>query len=183
MKRINRLLSGVLTAAVAAGSLLVPCKEVQAATVAIDSKNFPDRMFWAFAKSFDEDQDDVLSQAELMKIKRLDMINRGIESLQGIQFFKDLEYLNCEFNKITEIDLSGFTKLEYLKCYANDLTSLNVSGCTSLKTLICPSNDLTTLDLTSCTSLETLNCGQNKLTSLDVSKNTNLKNLSVITTT
>jgi hypothetical protein len=54
--------------------------------------------------------------------------------------------------------------LTHLDCYYNDLTALNVSGCTTLQDLSYGSNQLTALDVTKCPALRGLYCGRNQLT-------------------
>ena len=110
----------------------------------------------------------------------------------------DVTKLDCSYNQLTSLDVSGCTALTTLECEGNPLTritlsnckslekfsykyrgltSLDVFGCTALTTLDCSYNQLTSLNLSGCTSLTTLSCSSNQLTSLDVSKNTALTEL------
>ena len=100
-----------------------------------------------------------------------------LEDLSGIEYFTGLTYLNCRYNKLAELDVSGCTALTELDCRVNDLTTLDVSGCTALTTLSCSSNNLTTLDVSGCTALTNLSCFNNNLTTLDVSGCTALTEL------
>ncbi len=86
----------------------------------------------------------------------------------------NIKGLNCYYNNLTSLNVSGCTALTELNCYQNNLTSLNVSGCTALTDLNCSRNDLTSLDVSKNTKLTELDCGYNNLISLDVSKNTAL---------
>ena len=118
-----------------------------------------------------------------------------IKSLKGIEYFTALNWLLCDGNKLTSLDvskntaltelicrnnqlttldLSNNTALTELICSGNKLTSLDVSKNTALETLICYRNQLTSLEVNGCTALTLLSCNGNKLTSLDVSKNTAL---------
>ena len=90
----------------------------------------------------------------------------------------NIKRLNCVYNNLTSLNVSGCTALTELNCYENNLTSLNVSGCTALTYLDCSPNNLTSLDVSKNTALTYLSCGYNNLTSLDVSKNTALTDLS-----
>lgn len=87
--------------------------------------------------------------------------------------------LQCSYNQLTSLDVSGSTALEYLNCICNyQLTSFDVSNCKGLKILNCGDNyQMTTLNVSNCTNLEELYCGFNDLTSLDVSSCTALKTL------
>ena len=96
-------------------------------------------------------------------------------SLQGIEFFKSLEILECESPLLTSLDVSGCTALKELYCLYNRLTSLDVSANTALEVLNCGSGTLTSLDVSGCTALKELYCYKNRLTSLDVGANTALE--------
>jgi Leucine-rich repeat (LRR) protein len=79
--------------------------------------------------------------------------------------------LNISGKSITDLTgIQDFTALTSLDCYYNQLTSLNVTGLTNLQTLQCNENQLTSLDVTGLANLQTLHCYQNQLTSLNVIK-------------
>ena len=103
--------------------------------------------------------------------------NKNITSLAGIEYFTDLETLDCMDNQLTTLDVTKLTKLKFLVCNDNQLTALDVTGLTSLKNLFCSDNQLTTLDVTGLTSLTDLECNGNQLVSLDVST---LKELQIL---
>ncbi len=88
-----------------------------------------------------------------------------------------MQYLDCNRNQLTSLDVSKNTALTNLYCYDNRLTSLEVSKNTVLTVLRCSGNQLTSLDVTKNTALTYLNCTVNQLTSLDVTKNTALTTL------
>ena len=96
---------------------------------------------------------------------------------QTITIRGDVTELDCDYNQLTSLDLSGCTALTKLECDYNQLTSLDVSSCTALTKLECFGNPLTSLDVSKNTALTTLGCGSNRLTSLDLSKNTALTTL------
>jgi hypothetical protein len=99
----------------------------------------------------------------------LPLQNKNITSLAGIEYFTDLETLDCKGNQLTTLDVTKLTKLMFLVCNDNQLTALDVTGLTSLKNLLCSGNQLTALDVTGLTSLTDLECSDNQLVSLDVS--------------
>ena len=110
----------------------------------------------------------------------LDVSSRDVEfwpvkSLRGIEFFAKLTSLNCNFDQLTELDVSKNTALTSLSCAGNQLTELDVSNNTALTLLYCDGNQLTELDVSKNTALEYLSCDSNQLTELDVSKNTALE--------
>ena len=151
-------------------------------SIAINETNFPDSVFRAIVRDFlDSNGDNALSESERNAVINIGVgwrdLNNKIKNIQGIEFFPNLEYLDCSGNNLTSLDVSKNTALKTLWCVSNNLTSLDVSKNTALKTLWCSSNNLTSLNVNSATKLDTLECGNNNLTSLDVSKNTELTEL------
>ena len=96
---------------------------------------------------------------------------------QTITIRGDVTKLDCYYNQLTSLDVSGCISLTKLACNSNKLTSLNVSKNPALTKLYCNTNQLTSLDVSGCTALTKLNCSYNQLTSLDVSGCTALTEL------
>ncbi len=92
-------------------------------------------------------------------------------SLEGLEYFTDLESLFCDNKRLQSLDLSGNPSLHILHCSGNMLTSLNLVGNTALEELLCSANQLDSLDLSHNTALRVLDCSYNPLTELDVSSN------------
>ena len=107
-------------------------------------------------------------------ISLLNIPNKGIADLTGIEDFSSLVILYVHNNNITNLDISANTSITDLRCYNNNLTSLNISANTALTTLYCYDNSLTSIDLSNNTSLEVFRISRNNLTSLDVSNNSSL---------
>ena len=145
--------------------------------IPIDATHFPDPVFRNYIMNEFDDGDGYLSENERNRVWSIEVKNKGISSLAGIEYFGNLESLNCFNNQLTSLDVSKCTELHQLYCDANQLTSLNVSGCTALDGLICSFNQLTSLDVSKCTALYQLYCDNNELSSLDVSKCTALGDL------
>jgi len=61
-------------------------------------------------------------------IEILDVPDRGIQSMAGLEWFVNLEHLHCEHNQLEVLDLSKNTALVSLDCYSNKLTKMNVSA-------------------------------------------------------
>ena len=51
-----------------------------------------------------------------------------IQDLTGIQDFRSLNYLNCDYNLLTNLDLSQNTNLANIKCENNQLNCLNIKN-------------------------------------------------------
>ena len=141
---------------------------------AINEENFPDEKFrnWILAQKYGEDG--ALTAEEIAAVTEINVSNKSISDLTGIEYFTALTSLNCEGNPLTSLDVSKNTALTLFDCSNNQLTSLDVSKNTALTELDCSYNQLTSLDVSNNTALTSLNCDGNQLTSLDVSKNTAL---------
>ena|ERR1700756_2102516 len=115
----------------------------------------------------------------------INVYNKNISDLNGVQYFTSLTYLNCGGNPITNLPAlsnnltylncsSTFlpnlpilpSSLVHLYCQSNSFTSLPALP-NSLTLLCCNTNSLTTLPALP-SSLDTLICGENKLTNLPV---------------
>lgn len=144
----------------------------------LNSTNFSDANFLEYLKSeFDNENNGYLTQTQVDEIKEIYCSGRQIKSLEGIQYFSNLEVLICDDNIIESIDVSKNTNLEYLSVYENKISSLDISNNEDLISLDCGLNELKTLHLSNNSKLEELYCDCNLLTGLDVSKNTALETL------
>ena len=131
--------------------------------IKINAENFPDAKFRDFLLYQPYGKDGVLMSEEIADITVLDVGNRSIVSLKGIEYFTALKELTCSSCKLTELDMSGCPALEKLNCSWNKLTSLNVSNNKLLKSLDCSWNRpaLTKLDVSQNTELSSINCNYN----------------------
>ena len=141
----------------------------EAADVAINSTNFPDANFRSFVKKYDTDSNGKLSASELSAVLEMLCSEKEIASLKGIEYFTDLQKLECDHNQLTALDVSANTDLKTLKCGDNQLTSLKLGSLVNLTSLVCSGNQLSSLTVKNCPALEVLYCGSNQLQSLDLS--------------
>ena len=150
-----------------------------AADVEINEANFPDAYFRAYVggKNIDQDKDGLLTAEEIEAVVEMHLTDKGIDSLQGIEYFTALQHLNCEENRLTELDISLNSNLTVLRCDNNQLTKLDVSHNANLEWLKCNLNQLSELDVSNNINLQLLECAYNQLTKLDVSKNNELFHL------
>ncbi len=168
--KLNKLIVGVMVTMIALA--VSPVRAVRAdAELPIDNEHFPDEFFrgWV-SQSCDTDGDGFLSDEEIARVTQIYITRKGIASLEGIEYFTALKYLDCSFNKLTSLDVSKNTALETLECIFNRLISLNVSGDTALKRLTCAFNKLLCLDVSKNAALEDLSCYYNRFTEVDVSQ-------------
>ena len=141
---------------------------------AIPDANFEQALFDLGIDTVNGDHQ-VLTSA-ISGVTSLDVSNKSISSLTGIQGFSSLQTLNCSSNQLQYINVSGLTFLSSLNCSSNQLyvNYFNVSYNTALTYLDCSSNQLTSIDVSANTALTYLNCGYNQLPIIDVSANTAL---------
>ena len=168
------------------------------------TKAFPDENFRKYIlDNFDLNKDGVLSEEEALYVKEINVTtfqetSEKIKTIEGVQYFKNLNMLACENNLLTNLDISKNTSLQVLSCqynyinkldiskntlltalycYDNNITDLDVSNNIALGILACDDNPLKNLDISNNTALNYLNCCNNQLTSLDVSNNISLQYL------
>jgi len=110
-------------------------------------------------------------------VTTLYLTNYGISSLKGIDFFKDLTALQCDYNKLREIDLSKNTKLNFLRCDKNEISELDISLNSALVALYCSANNMKTLKTDTLNKLMFLQCQNNLLTEINTSQLPGLKYL------
>lgn len=132
---------------------------------------------------FDLDGDEELSFYEASLIWEIRVTTTNVETLKGIEYFKNLEFLRCygssdALGKLSSLDLRDNKELYKLECYYNSLKSLDVSGCEKLHYINCDYNQINDLKVSGCSSLETLRCYHNQLNSLDLSGCSALRSLS-----
>ena len=140
--------------------------------IKIGSNTFPDEKFRAYIlENIDKDGDGYLSETEIAETTSITCGARSISSLKGIEYFVNVQSIDCRGNNLTQLDVSKNTALEDLDCSENNLTQLDVSKNIYLRGLACFENNLTQLDVSKNTVLEKLACQQNNLIQLDVSKN------------
>jgi hypothetical protein len=175
----TRVLCIITVLALVAG--LLPGLGLSAAAandVCINEENFPDAVFRNAVRSFDNNNDGVLSLQERRSTAGIGVSYKGISTLKGIEYFSWITALECSGNQLTELDLSGNPVLGTLICESNRLNSLNVTANPRLSLLNCADNELTSLDLSGNQELERLACYKNQLNELDLSLNPELTLLS-----
>ena len=139
-------------------------------SIPINEDFFPDAAFRTYvSENLDTNHDGSLSPAEQDAVTTIDVGEKGIESLEGVEYFTELQELFCNDNALTAIDVTQFTKLTRLACGQNQIARLDLSQNILLENLHCANNQLTVLDLSHCPKLWRVYCKTNQLTALDVS--------------
>ena len=149
------------------------------ADVEINEKNFPDPNFrnWILSQPFGKDG--VLSDKEIADITEMNVSNKNIHDLKGIEYFTALENLNLDKNQVKYIDVSKNKELVYLRVEWNQLTSLDVSKNEAMRFLMCGGNSLTELNTSGCTALERIRCWHNQFNGATM--DSLIRNLPIVT--
>lgn len=91
--------------------------------------------------AYDVDKDGILSTKEVEAIAEIKASGLGIKSMPELNsVFKNITYLDCSKNSISELALGGMSQLSYLNCSSNQLTTLDISLLVGLETLNATSN-------------------------------------------
>lgn len=162
-------------------------------TTAIPDLNFRQALM---EMNINVNNDGEVLNSEVSEITILDVSNKNISDLTGIEAFVGLTQLFCNTNNLTSLDVTANTALTLLYCYENNLenldvsyntaltilncarnnlNSLNVDNNTLLTKLLCPANNIPDLNLRNNTLLTELYCDQNNLSSLNIAENTELQ--------
>ncbi|WP_411678735.1 leucine-rich repeat domain-containing protein [Clostridium thailandense] len=123
-----------------------------------------------------------ITESDMATIFTLDLSNKSITSLDGIQYAVHLKKLfagSCGISDISK--LNGLNELTDLSLNSNNITDISaISGAASLSSLILSSNKITDITaLSGLTNLSNLNLSDNKVT--DITVLSGLNNLKYLT--
>lgn len=77
----------------------------------------------------DGNGDNEISKNEARTVTRLNLNNKSISNLEGIEYFENLEVLKCSNNNITKINTSTLSKLRFLIAENNQISTIDVRNC------------------------------------------------------
>lgn len=141
-----------------------------------DDTGVPDKTLYEALLEQADDGDGLLTKGELDRLKKLDVQNKTISSLEGIQYCTNLKWLILCNDQISDISpLAGMHNLESLWLDGNNITDISaLSGLVNLSVLKVSNNNISDIKAVS----DLIN-----LTSLDVSGNkiVNLPDLTGLT--
>lgn len=124
-----------------------------------------------------EDGEIQVSEAEIAI--EISVNGQGINTLDGIEYFLNLEELSCSNNNINVMDISQNTNLTYIYCPFNNLSQLDIGSNIMLERLYASDNLISSIDVSNNLSIEYLDMSFNSLSELDLSNNDYLKDLSI----
>lgn len=110
----------------------IPDVNFKAILLATNSTNGIAEHLTGGSMKIDVNNDKQIQVSEALKVGSLNIPDKNITSLVGIQSFSNLQTLNCRFNKLTSLNVTGLTNLRVLYCNTNQLISLTVTGLTKL---------------------------------------------------
>lgn len=130
---------------------------------------------------FDTDGDSEISLSEALAVRTIAVCTKEIASLQGIEYFRNLDTLICagvepDFDVyaydghpglLQSLDISVHSRLRYLRCDGNMIRTLVLPASSRLEVLICSRNMLSELDLALLPSLRFFQAWMNDFSSLD----------------
>lgn len=149
--------------------------------VPLTEEAFPDPAFLQWVEKKDRDGDGFLSQEELNAVTSMDLRKQGIRQLDGLEYFRNLESLNCSENDLTALVLEDLPALTSLTCNENaSLETLDLRGTPALEHLYCFHSALSELDLQDVPALTYLVWGGSPLQELDLSNSPELEVLHVL---
>lgn len=105
-------------------------------TLEINEKNFPDETFRKYiSKKFDKGKKGFLTKEEIYAVRKINVSHKNITSLIGIEYFKNLEHLNCKYTKIKDLHIRSNPELKRLDCKGTDIKELEIGNNANLKYL------------------------------------------------
>ena len=124
---------------------------------------FPDTAFQKYLHTIDWLNDGYMSDYEFNETTYINVNERNITTLKGLEFFKNLTRLDCLNNKLQAVDLSGNTHLSEVNCQHNNIDTLIFENHPDLAWLACGDNRIEELRISNSPKLTYLSCEDNRL--------------------
>ena len=99
------------------------------------------------ALGYDTVLNDYVRTSNISGVTSIELINKGISDLTGIEAFVRLEYLDCSLNQLQQLDFASNKALRTLQVQSNQLTKLNIATITELQFLRATENLLTCIQV------------------------------------
>ena len=176
---LEAMMKQIVYCGLALGLLLSACDRNDSDKSPEIPMDMMDEQFKAYLlENFDLDKDGTINMYEADLVKEINIYHHTpfIYSLEGIQYFKNLEKLDCSRAQISTIDVSLNPALKTLICDNTNITELDVSNNLALETLSSNGNQtLQSLKLNP--ELKILDISGHGMSSLDFRGNKYLKEL------
>ena len=132
--------------------------------IPINSTKFPDENLRNYiVERYDLNNDSRLDFFEMSEGIVIDISDKNIASVQGLEHFRFMESLVCSNNNLTKLNLSQFTELQHLDCWKNQITRIDIPNDSKLVSLDCSSNQITFLNFSNCPSIREINISRNNI--------------------
>lgn len=123
---------------------------------------------------YDNVLDDYVLSANITSVTNLNLQDKNIYDLTGIEGFTALDTLDCSNNHLTTLDISSNTNLTHLRCGFNSLTSLDLTNNPNLTKLFCYYNNLSEIIFHNNNSLIEIQASVNQLSAINTSEIPNI---------
>lgn len=134
--------------------------------------DFPDANFKAallnHMPAIDSNADGEIQVGEAQLVTQLNISNKNIGSLDGLENFANLVSLNCSFNQLASFDGYNLAHLGDLQCQNNMISMLSIQSMPSLTFLIFDNNQVADIDLHNNPNLSSVWCNNNLLSEINV---------------
>lgn len=134
-------------------------------------ENHCDEGLWNYALSnFDSDKDGLISDNEADVVSDFYYSGSGVNSLDGIWLFKNVQRIWCIRSNITTLNVSGNPKVYSVVAEENkSLADVKISSNNRLTELRLSDSSISSIDLSGCPNLCSLDISDSNLAILDVS--------------
>lgn len=120
--------------------------------------------------NFDTDGDGKVSMQEAKAVKEIDVMENGVRSLKGVEYFSELVFLDVTLCPIETIDLSKNSKIETLRCAGSKVSSLDLTKCPVIKYIYCDGiKNLRSLEVAGCRHLWYIHAYRTSISHLNLS--------------
>ena len=96
--------------------------------ISISVWNFPDANLRKFLLNESYGKDSIITNDEIANITSLDISNRRISDLKGIEHFTALKKLLCYKNQLSWVDFTANKNLKELDCYSNQIMGVKMDS-------------------------------------------------------
>lgn len=143
--------------------------------------SIPDPIFeqYLISQGYDDVLNGVVNKNNLVNVFGIDVSNKGINNLSGIQYFPNLQWIDFRNNNLTSINLASNSKLKKVLGPNNNLTSIALPNNNKIENLFLDNNNLSFISITGQSNLEVLLLNNNNFSNINVQHNLKLRQLSL----
>jgi Secretion system C-terminal sorting domain len=173
MKNILTIFIFFIVGNINAQIINIPDANFKAKLLSANSSNAVARDVNYVSIIIDTNGNNEIEVSEALVVNYLYIYNSNISSIDGIQFFTNLDTLVCNNNGLLSIDVTALINLTALFCGNNQLTTLNLNN-NNLNNLNFSNNYINNFNSSALPALQFINGDFNNITTLDFSNNYNL---------